>query len=118
MLAALEESLINKRPASLWLNFLKVFSQDQHTESVVQRKPRQNVGKNLPHGTGFGFMKGPWSAAENCQWVRPRENTESLASVAVETLGQKGSWRQAAVLHQRRHIGESVASVAVETSEY
>lgn len=76
------------------------------------------MGKNLPCGTGFGFMKGSWRAAENCQWERPRENTESLASVAVETSGQKGSWRQAAVLHQRRHIGESVASVAVETSEY
>lgn len=115
--------MIHKRPPSLRLNFLRsIFPGPAHRICGPEKaKPEfeADMGKNIPHGTYFEDMKGSWREHEACQ-ERGQERTqsESSASVAVETPEQKGSWRQAAVLNHRRNIGESVASVALEISEY
>lgn len=115
--------MIHKRPPSLRLNFLRSIFPGPAHRICGPEKAKPNLKlirvKNIPRGTYFGGIKGSWREPEACQESgQERTQSESSASVALETPGQKGSWRQAAVLHHRRNIGERVASVALETSEY
>ena len=53
------------------------------------------ICKNHSGGTGFEGMKESWRAAEAWHCERPREAMgEGAASVAVDGLGLKGSYKE------------------------
>jgi len=65
--------------------------------------------KSHPSGTGFEHMKGSWRAAEAGHCERPGKAIGGgTASVAVDSLGLKGSCKGVEAWHHEESLGEAI----------